>query len=81
MIEELEEVRGQSRWVWVHTIHASHLAPFDEPYVEPQKFTLEDTEEMPKPVQVPVWCSKRQQIGGLSCQCCFGWAGLVRCLC
>ena len=33
-----------------HVVHASHLAPFDEPYVEPQEITLDGFEELAKPV-------------------------------
>ena len=31
-----------------HVVHASHLAPFDEPYVEPQEITLDGLEEIAK---------------------------------
>ena len=30
-------------------VHASHLAPFDKPYVEPKKITLDGFEEIAKP--------------------------------
>ena len=34
--------------MWAHpcVVHASHLAPFDEPYVEPQEITLEGSKEL-----------------------------------
>ena len=34
-IEDLDGLGGCSRWAWVLTVHASYLAPFDEPYNEP----------------------------------------------
>ena len=37
IIEDLDGLGGPSRKAQVHTVHASHLAPFDEPYVEPQE--------------------------------------------
>ena len=60
MIKDPDGLRGYSRWAWAYIIHASHLAPFDRPYVEPQDITIEGTEEMPKYVQVLEWCSKKQ---------------------
>ena len=41
-----------------HVVHASHLAPFDMPYVKPQEIALEGFEEIVKPVWVSAWCSK-----------------------
>ena len=48
IIENVDGPRGQGRWVWVCTIHANHLAKFDEPYVELQEITLKASEEVPK---------------------------------
>ena len=35
IIEDQDFLSGCIRQAWAHTIHASHLAPFDEPYIEP----------------------------------------------
>ena len=50
-IEDPDKTSGHSRQVWAHTIHTSHLAPFDEPYVESQEIIMEGTKKMPKPVR------------------------------
>ena len=49
-IEDLDGPSGKGMWACLHVVHASHLAPFDEPYIEPQEITLEGFEEIAKPV-------------------------------
>ena len=49
-IEDPDGPSGKGMWAWPCVVHASHLAPFDEPYIEPQEITLEGLEEIAKPV-------------------------------
>ena len=43
---------GKSMWAHLRVVHASHLALFDEPYIEPQEITLDSIEEIAEPVWV-----------------------------
>ena len=49
-IEDLEGPSGKGMWARPHVVHASHLAPFDEPHIEPQEITLDGFEELAEPV-------------------------------
>ena len=40
-IEDPDGPSGKEMQAYPHVVHASHLAPFDEPYVEPQQITLD----------------------------------------
>ena len=48
-IEGLDSPNGQGKRVWLCTIHASHLALFNEPYAAPQEITFEATKEVAEP--------------------------------
>ena len=50
IIKDPDGLRGHGRWAWAHTVHASSLAPFDKPYIEPQEITIDGMEQMPEPV-------------------------------
>ena len=49
-VEDPDGLRGHGRWVQTHTVHANHLAPFVEPYVNPWEITTDGTEKIPEPV-------------------------------
>ena len=49
-IEDPDGPSGKGMRAHLPVVHASHLAPFDEPYVEPQEIALEGFEEIAKPV-------------------------------
>ena len=49
-IEDPDGPSGKGMWLRLHVVHASHLAPFDEPYIEPQEITLNGVKEIAKPV-------------------------------
>ena len=49
-IEYPDGASGKGMWACPHVVYASHLAPFDEPYIEPQEITLEGFEEIAEPV-------------------------------
>ena len=57
-IEDPDGLSGKGMQAHLRVVHVAHLAPFDEPYVKPQEITLDGFEELAKPVQVLVWCSK-----------------------
>ena len=40
-IEDPDGPSGKGMRACPHVVHASHLAPFDEPYVKPQEITLD----------------------------------------
>ena len=48
-IEDPDGPSGKGMRARPCVVHASHLAPFDEPYVEPQEITLDGSEELAKP--------------------------------
>ena len=50
MIEHPDGKKGHGRWAWACTIHISHLALFNKPYIAPQEITIEGKEDMPKTV-------------------------------
>ena len=47
-IEDPDGPSGKGIQARPRVVHASHLAPFDEPYVEPQEITLAGSEELAK---------------------------------
>ena len=49
-IEDLDGPSGKGIWTCLHVVHASHLALFDEPYIEPQEITLNGLEKIAEPV-------------------------------
>ena len=48
-IEDQDGPSGKGMRVRPRIVHASYLAPFDEPYIEPQEITLNGFEELAKP--------------------------------
>ena len=49
-IEDPDGLSGKGTRACPFVVHASHLAPFDMLYIEPQEITLEGLEELAKPV-------------------------------
>ena len=49
IIEDPDGPSGKGMWVHPRIVHASHLGPFAEPYIEPQEITLNGFEELGKP--------------------------------
>ena len=49
-IEVPDGPSGKGMRVRLHVVHASHLAPFDVPYVEPKEITLEGFKEIAEAV-------------------------------
>ena len=49
-IEDPDGPSGKGMQVRLSVVYESHLAPFDEVYVEPQEITLDGFEEFAKPV-------------------------------
>ena len=49
-IEDPDGLSGKGMQACLHVVHTSHLAPFDEPYIEPQEIPLDGFEELAKPV-------------------------------
>ena len=49
-IEDLDGPSRKEMQAHPHVVHTSHLAPFDEPYVEPQEITLDGLEEKAEPI-------------------------------
>ena len=49
-IEDPDGPSGKGMQACLRVVHASHLAPFDEPYIEPQEITLDGFKEFAEPV-------------------------------
>ena len=49
-IEDPDGPSGNGMQACPRIVHASHLDPFDTPYVEPQEITLESFEEIAEPI-------------------------------
>ena len=58
-IEDPDGLSGKGMRAYLHVVHASHLALFDEPYIELQEITLHGIEKIAKPVRVLAWHSKQ----------------------
>ena len=49
-IEDPDGLSRKGMLAHLHVVHASHLALFDKPYIEPQEITLDGLEEIAKPI-------------------------------